>query len=158
MLFLKATDKYKEFKNFNDYIRLFGFILVIFFFTALSWFLYQNIIITLTLTISSLVFFYIIAIPPKKIEVIIYGDKIKIDGSEYLYNKFVFWGVSELEEKLEIVLQKKSINADTVYFYIDKGSNDLEKIVSVVSQSIPYNEEVVYQNKVHLALRYFGLR
>lgn len=158
MLFIKATDKFKEFTSWRDYKNLGLFLLSGLGMTVLSWFLYYNPIITLTLTVSSLAFFYSLAVPPSKVEIILYDDKLSINKVLVSYDNLVFWAVTELEGKLEITIQKKSISPSFLRFYIEDNKEQLEKVVAILSQNIPYNQETAHNDKAHFILRYLGLK
>jgi hypothetical protein len=155
MLTIEAYNKRKNlFFDFRLYLFLiFGIGAVI-----LSYSIYQNIIIALTLTIALVSGLIVFAMPKKKIDIVLTGEDILIEDYLIPLEDCVFWSLVDLRDDLELVIQTTNLSNPFIYVYLKEDTNNLKDFVAEMTQMIPYNEEIAYLDNTHNLLRTIGLK
>lgn len=155
---IKGRNKYKELKNIADYARLGIVFFVGVSITILSWILSENILITTTLGICSLIAITIFQTPPREMEIITTKNGLVINDISILYEDISFWAMVSLDDIIEFVVKTDSKNERFIYFYIDKKEEEINNLIQTFISNIPYSEEAPKGDLLNIFLRKVGLR
>lgn len=147
----KYLDLSKSFRGF--YVLILGIFLSI-----LTYLIYQNLIVTVTMGISTIAAFIITSQPPKKIEIKISEQGLDISGEIVQWQYIIGWAMVDLGEDLEFVVQTSKFVKDFYYFYVHEEDPKVKQLLQIFTQFAPYDETITTKNQSHNILRNFGLK
>lgn len=155
MFEFKALSRYSK-KNTNHlwYIFLLGlfssFILLL---------AYRDILAALTIFVCTIILYILLSKEQKEINVRLNYDGIHIDTQFIAWQNCIYWAIVDLDEIAEIVIKTNQLKQSFYYFYLSSDQQELlESVILELSQYLPYQENIVQENKVHNLLRNLGLK
>jgi hypothetical protein len=155
MFQLKARSRFLDLKGS---IKLYYVLAVGIFFAILSFVVYTDIIVTITMIVCTIVSYYLLSTPPKEIEIVLDEDMIKIDDYEIKWEDCVEWAVVDLHDSMEFVIRTTKFNHQFYYFYLDEGTLQTKQLIAILSAYLPYSESTPGLNPIHKLLRNWGLK
>jgi len=136
-------------KSFRQYLVLLcGFLL-----TVIAFFVYRHLVIIFSTFVSSLVLFFLIRKKPATINLEIDQTGFKIEREKVLWQDCLAWSILDLGDAHEFVIHTDYFSQNFYYFYLNKNDIANGNLMMLLSQNIPYNPEVTYQNQSHNLLR-----
>jgi hypothetical protein len=155
MVTLKAKSKNK---NLQKDIRPYLILVVGFLLTILSYYLYSQLIVVFTLGVCTIMGFILHALPPTEYEVYLDEEVLRIGETEFEIERCVAWSVVDLKPNLEIIIQTDGYVSPFYYFYVNEENPDLQEFVGLLTQLVPYDEELSKADPIHIMLRKIGLK
>lgn len=113
---------------------------------------------TLTIGISSMVMLGLAIIPAREMKIEIDSEQLVIDGQKIGLDKILFWSMVDLNESIELIFQVSNITGQFIYLYLDKEDQAVKNFLLILTNTLPYNEELIAQNPVHVLLRNLGFK
>jgi hypothetical protein len=161
MASVKGRNKLSDFgKYYNQrlIIGIVGYILVLGFFTILSFVLIRDWLISLTLVSSMILGIYIFSRPVEEIELSVDEDKLTIEGDEFDIEDVYSWAIKDLGEIVEIIVHVNSRMSPFRYIYVDETNPDLKLFIREFREIVFYDENTAGFDIIHLIFRNFGLK
>lgn len=158
MISMFEINANSRFLDLRGSIRLYYVIAAGIFISLFSYLLYRDILIVISMIVSSGVIYWLLATPPKKIRVKITDDFIIIDEVSIPFAVCKSFGVVNLDTVLEFVISTTKYDRPFYYFYIQNTESNLKMFMTIMAESIPFDADVTKIDKVHLILRELGLR
>lgn len=155
MFSIKARSRFLDLsKSFKGlYVIAVGIVLSI-----LSYIVYQNIIVTVTLTACTIASYILISQPPRDILVEISEEGLNIDEELITWENLVAWAMVDLGDDLEFIIASNNPIKDYYFFYINENLPEVKQLLQILTQFLAYDIEIINKNKTHNILRNFGLK
>ncbi len=148
-------NKHKTLSVFNP--RLLLLFLIGLGLTAISFFVYRNLIIVVTTLISTVLVFLILRGKVREIDIEINEQGFIYEKDKVKWEDCIAWSIVDLGEDLEFVIQTTGFTKNFYYFYTKDNSEISKEFINYLSQQAVYDENVAYRNQFHNLLRYFDL-
>ena len=159
MIKLRAKNKRKNiYKEPRGLWILIGFYVAAFLIALLSFVIFRNWFTLLATSICTFFLAYYITRPPKVVDIMLTDDKIKIGSFDLNIRDCESWAIVELDDSLEFSIRRSGFVNEYLYFYLAPGDPQAANFANTLSQTIPYDDQMPYQNSFHNWLRAFGLR
>ncbi len=147
-----------RFINLKGSVKLYYVLAVGIFVSLLSYLLYRDLLVTLSMILTSGAAYYILSQPPKDITIQISDEQFTVDQKSLDISNCRSWGMVNLGEVMEFVVST-TLNSDPfIYFYVTSNSPNLKTLISIMAEIVPFDEQISKTNRGHLLLREFGLR
>lgn len=147
----RFLDLSKSFKTL--YVIAIGVIL-----SVLSYVVYQNIIVTVTLAACTIAGYIMLSQPPKEIMIQIDEDGMTIDGDLVTWENLTAWAMVDLGDDLEFIISATNFIKDYYFFYINENVVEVKQLIQILTQYLPYDIEIIAKNQTHNILRSVGLK
>lgn len=155
MFTFKAESK---FVDLSKSLKIYYILATGIFLCILAFLVYQNIIVTVTLVVCTVLTYFILSKPKQLILLQISDESIKIDNDTLPWQSCLAWSLVDLERSLEFAIKTSNLTNDFYYFYISKNNPQLPQIISALNNFIPYDEKISRLNVTHSMLRNLGLK
>jgi hypothetical protein len=155
MFEIRARSRYLD---LTGSIRLYYLIAAGIFISLFSFLLYRDLLITLSMVVTSGVVYYLLALPPKDIVVTFSDSDIVIADATISTDDCKSWGMVNLDTMIEFVINTTKYDHPFYYFYISLNDPRLKMCISTLAELVPFDEKISQSNKIHLLLREFGLK
>jgi hypothetical protein len=155
MLAFKAFNKYVDIRSS---LKLFYLIAVVAFLSVLTFVVYQNIVVTVTVVVCGIAVYIVLAGPKRLIDVEIDDEKISLDSEQIPWSQAIAWAMVDLGDSLEFIVQTNGFAKDFYYFYLDPQTVDVREVIRQLSLYLPYDEVIAGLNRSHNLLRAVGMK
>jgi len=155
MFSIKARSRFLDLsKSFKTlYVIAVGVIL-----SVLSYVVYENIIVTVTLVACTIAGYVILSQPPREIVVEIDEDGMTIDDDLITWENLTAWAMVDLGDDLEFIISAPNFIKDYYFFYINENLVEVKQLIQILTQYLPYDIEIIAKNQTHNLLRSVGLK
>lgn len=147
-----------RFLDLTGSIRLYYVLAAGIFFSILTFILYKDFFITITMAACTFVVYYLLSRPPKQIQVIVGEDNLIIDETVVPWDACLAWAVVDLGDTLEFVIRTTNMSHQFYYFYVDEARPEVKRLILLLNEFMPYDETIPAQNPLHSTLRMWGLK
>lgn len=161
MISVKGRNKLSDLNKFYDQkllVGIVGYVLVLGFFSILSFVLIRDWLISLTLISCMLVGFYIFSRPVEESVITLDEDKLTIDGDEFESLDIYSWAIRDLGDIVEIVVHVNNKFSGFRYIYIEEINPDLKEFIREFREVTFYDENTAIYDVIHLIFRRFNLK
>jgi hypothetical protein len=155
MLTVRAFNKYVDLRRS---FKLFYLIALVAFFSVLTFVVYQNIVVTVTVVACGIAGYIVLSGPKKEIQVQLSEEGLIIDDEALGWDKAIAWAMVDLGDSFEFVIQSTGFAKDFYYFYINPEDPNMQEIVRMMSMFAPYDETITGLNRSHNVLRAAGMK
>jgi hypothetical protein len=155
MFSLKGRSR---FLDLTGSVRLYYVLAIGAFISVLTFIVYRDIMVTLTMIACTITSYFLLSKPPKEIVVSVDEDVFTIDETVINWENCIDWSVTDLGNTLEFVIHTNKVSQQYYYFYLSDESEDTKSFILLLSDFLPYNERVSYMNPIHNVLRNWGLK
>jgi len=154
MLKINAKNKSQTLKDNN---KLYWVLVIGFLLTFLSFLLYKDIIVTITLGVSTIIFYFIIKKEPENITLVLDENGISLNENFRNWVEYDSFGIIKYDDQIEIVLFVATGRGVFKYLFFEKNQPGVKELITELTKHIPYNENVFNLDKKVVVLRRMGL-
>lgn len=147
-----------RFLNLTGSVRLYYVLAAGAFISVLTFIIYRDIMVTLTMIACTITTYFLLSKPPKAITISIEEDLLVIDESSLKWTNCIDWSVTDLGNTLEFVIHTNQLSQQYYYFYLQEDLEETKSFILLLTDFLPYNERVSYMNPIHNVLRNWGLK
>ena len=146
-----------RFLDISKSVKLYYLIAAGIIFCIISFTLYRNLLVTITMIISTILAYIILSRPPQNIKIRILEEGIDIDGSFIEWQNCYGFAVVDLGQDLEFIIRTSYLVKQFQYFYLEEDSKIAKDTMFIFNEAMEYDEEIPKHNQAHAFLRNFGL-
>jgi len=154
MIKIKAKNKGKNLKGSQKlyYILVAGFLL-----TFLSFLLYRDIIVTFTLGLSTVVFYFLASKKPEDVVLEISEDGLSMDGNFKSWVEYGSFALMRTSENIELIFFIPTGSGKFEYLFFEPNQPGVKEAITYVTNHLSYNPEIPQMDKRTIAFRWLGI-
>jgi|GEM_PF-5651769 len=126
---------------------------------VLGYFYFQSPWIAVSTLICFAAVYVVLALPSNRLTLVIEDEGLKVSEEIILdYTNCIGWGILDLGNCFELVIQTNEVRQPFNYFYINKENKEFQNFLIGLTQVIPYQEDISLRDRKHVLLRQLGLK
>jgi hypothetical protein len=155
MTIIQARSKYSD---ISGSFKLYYVLGVGAFVCILSFAIYANFIIPLTMAACTIVIYLILSRKPQIIDIETVEDGFMFDKNAYMWSDCVSWAVVTIGTTSEFIIETTKLDSRFLYFYIENTTPQINQLLAELGNKITYDDQMPNKNIVHNILHRLGLQ